>query len=113
MAGGGGAEEDAAEPEPITAPAAKPAPAGRQPKPAARTFPTPEGLTETQSSVFAATANTIYHWRTVRGIAMQVELPQGTVQSDLDKLVELGHVKKREPKGRGAVVYGAAARVAA
>ncbi len=62
--------------------------------------------------VFGATANTIYLWRTVRSVARQVRLPQGTVQGDLERLVELGHIQKRSPKTNGVIVYGAVARVA-
>ncbi len=72
----------------------------------------PEGLTDTQAAIFGATANTVYLWRTVRSVAGQVRLPQGTVQGDLEKLVELGHVQKRSPKTNGVIVYGAVARVA-
>ncbi len=72
----------------------------------------PEGLTASQASVFEAAANTIYRWRTVRSVALQVRLPQGAVQGDLDRLVELGHLQKRSPKTKGVIVYGAVARVA-
>ena len=84
------------------------------PAPAATANPiaVPDGLSESQAVVFDATANTIYRWRTVRVLARQIHLPQGSVQGDLEKLVELGYVKKRSPKTDGAIVYGAAARVA-
>lgn len=75
-------------------------------------IPTPDGLTDSQVSIFEATANTIYRWRTVRSVAHQVRLPQGTVRGDLEKLVELGHVQKRDPKTKGVTVYGVVARVA-
>ena len=90
-----------------------PAPAEEAPAPVPIENPiaAPEGLTATQASVFEATANTIYRWRTVRSVARQVRLPQGSVQGDLEKLVELGHIKKRSPKTNGAIVYGAVARV--
>ncbi len=71
----------------------------------------PEGLTESQASVFEVTANTIYRWRTVRSVARNVRLPQGSVQGDLERLVELGHIQKRSPKTNGVIVYGAVARV--
>ncbi len=71
----------------------------------------PEGLTASQVSVFEAAANTIYRWRTVRSVARQVRLPQGSVQGDLETLVELGHIQKRSPKTDGVIVYGAVARV--
>ena len=72
----------------------------------------PEGLTASQVSVFEAAANTIYRWRTVRSVARQVRLPQGSVQGDLDRLVEQGHIQKRAPETNGVIVYGAVARVA-
>ncbi len=72
---------------------------------------TPEGLTASQVSVFEAAANTIYRWRTVRSVARHVRLPQGSVQGDLERLVELGHIQKRSPKTNGVIVYGAVARV--
>ena len=71
----------------------------------------PDGLTVSQVSVFEAAANTIYRWRTVRSVAREVRLPQGSVQGDIEKLVELGHIQKRNPKTDGVVVYGAVARV--
>ena len=91
-----------------------PVPASEAPTPAAIANPiaTPEGLTASQVSVFEAAANTIYRWRTVRSVARHVHLPQGSVQGDLEKLVELGHIKKRSPKTNGVIVYGAVARVA-
>ncbi len=82
------------------------------PTPIANPIVTPEGLTVSQVSVFEAAANTIYRWRTVRSVARQVHLPQGSVQGDLETLVELGHIQKRSPKTDGAIVYGAVARVA-
>jgi len=87
--------------------------ANESPTPASIANPiaTPEGLTVSQVNVFETTANTIYRWRTVRSVARQVRLPQGSVQGDLEKLVELGHVQKRSPKTNGVIVYGAVARV--
>ena len=82
------------------------------PAPSANPIAAPDGLTDTQTSVFEATANTIYRWRTVRSLARQVSLPQGSVEGDLERLVELGHVQKRRPKTDGVIVYGAVARVA-
>ena len=91
-----------------------PVPASEEPTPIPIADPiaAPEGLTDTQASIFGATANTIYLWRTVRSVARQVRLPQGTVKGDLERLVELGHVQKRSPKTNGVIVYGAVARVA-
>lgn len=74
-------------------------------------LPTPKELTDTQASVFDATANTIYRWRTVRSLAQQARLPQGTVEANLEMLVGKGHVQKRTPKTDGVIVYGAVARV--
>ncbi len=105
---GAGGEPADAEPE-ADSEAADEAPT---PRPIANPIATPEGLTASQVSVFEAAANTIYRWRTVRSVARQVRLPQGPVQGDLDKLVELGHIHKRSPKTNGVIVYGAAARVA-
>lgn len=97
-----------AESEPVSVPAAQ------VPTPAKIDNPlaAPDGITDTQTSVFDATANTPYRWRTVRSVARHVRLPQGTVQGDLERLVKLGHVQKRAPKTRGAIVYGAVGRVA-
>ena len=81
------------------------------PKLIANPIATPEGLTASQVSVFEAAANTIYCWRTVRTVARQVRLPQGSVQGDLERLVELGHFQKRSPKADGVIVFGAVARV--
>ncbi len=81
------------------------------PRPIVSPITAPEGLTDSQASVFEATANTIYRWRTVRSVARQVRLPQGSVQGDLKTLVELGHIRKRSPKTDGAIVFGAVARV--
>ncbi len=91
-----------------------PAPPDHAPAPARIEDPiaTPEGLTDSAASVFEATANTIYRWRTVRSVARHVRLPQGSVQGDLERLVELGHIQKRSPKTDGVIVYGAVARVA-
>jgi ferredoxin len=75
-------------------------------------IPTPAGLADTVATVYQATANSRYRWRTVRSVALQARLPQGTVEGDLEKLVTLGHVKKQPPKTIGAVVYGAVARLA-
>ena len=68
-------------------------PASELPTPAliANPIATPEGLTASQISVFEAAANTIYRWRTVGSVVRQVRLPQGSVQGDLEKLVELRH----------------------
>ena len=90
-----------------------PLPASEAPTPApiANPIATPGGLTASQVSVFEAAANTIYRWRTVRSVARHVRLPQGSVQGDLEKLVELGHIQRRSPKTHGAIVYGAVARV--
>ena len=82
------------------------------PKLIANPIAAPEGLTASQVSVFEAAANTIYRWRTVRSVARQVRLPQGSVQGDLERLVELGHIQKRSPVTNGIIVYGAVARVA-
>jgi len=89
-------------------------PAAQVPAPAKIDNPlaAPDGITDTQTSVFDATANTLYRWRTVRSVARHVRLPQGTVQGDLDRLVELGHIRKRAPKTSGAIVYAAVGRVA-
>lgn len=96
-----------AQSEPVSVPAAQ------EPTPAKIDNPlaVPDGITATQTSVFDATANTLYRWRTVRSVARHVRLPQGTVQGDLERLVDLGHVEKRVPKTRGAIVYGAVGRV--
>ena len=90
-----------------------PVPTSDPPIPAAFANPiaVPEGLTASQVSVFDATANTIYQWRTVRSVARQVRLPQGSVQGDLKTLLDLGHIQQRSPKTNGATVYGAVARV--
>ena len=82
------------------------------PKLIANPIAAPEGLTASQVSVFEAAANNIYRWRTVRSVARQVRLPQGSVQGDLERLVELGHIQKRSPVTNGIIVYGAVARVA-
>ncbi len=82
------------------------------PVPIANPIAAPEGLTASQVSVFEAAANTIYRWRTVRSVARQVRLPQGSVQGDLERLVELGHIQKRAPATKGVIVYGVFARVA-
>ena len=81
------------------------------PKLIANPIAAPDGLTASQVSVFEAAANTIYRWRTVRSVARQVRLPQGSVQGDLEQLVERGHLQKRAPATNGVVVYGAVARV--
>ena len=103
-----GADGEAAEAETESEPASEPP----TPAPIANPLTAPAGLTDSQTIVFDATANTIYRWRTVRSVARQVRLPQGSVEGDLEKLVELGHVQKRSPKTDGVIVYGAAARVA-
>ena len=104
-----GAPDEAMDEKSESAPA--PVEEAPAPVPIENPIAAPEGLTATQASVFEATANTIYRWRTVRSVARQVRLPQGSVQGDLEKLVELGHIKKRSPKTNGAIVYGAVARV--
>ncbi len=104
-----GAEGEPADAETVSVPV--PASEALTPVPIANPITTPEGLTDTQGPIFGATANTIYLWRTVRSVARQVRLPQGTVQGDLDRLVELGHIQKRSPKTDGVIVYGAVARV--
>lgn len=101
---GAGGETTDAEPE-----AADEAPT---PRLIANLIAAPEGLTASQVSVFEAAANTIYRWRTVRSVARQVRLPQGSVQGDLETLVEQGHIQKRAPVTNGVIVYGAVARVA-
>jgi len=73
-------------------------------------FPVPAGLTGSVANVYQAAANSRFRWRTVRGVAQQVRLPQGTVEGDLEKLVSLGHLKKMGPKSRGATVYGVTAQ---
>ena len=105
-----GAGDEAADEELESVPA--PASGAPTPVPSANPITTPEGLTDSQASVFKATANTIYRWRTIRSVARQVCLPQGSVQGDLEHLVELGHIQKRSPKTDGEIVYGAVARVA-
>ncbi len=107
--GAGGEPADAEVPTNVGIPV--PASEAPTPVPIANPIATPEGLTDTQAAVFGATANTIYLWRTVRSVARQVRLPQGTVQGDLKTLVELGHIQKRSPKTNGVIVYGAVARV--
>ena len=69
------------------------------PKLIANPIATPDGLTASQVSVFQAAANTNYRWRTVRSLARQVRLTQGSVQGDLERLVE--------PDRRGGRVPGA------
>ena len=101
------AEESAdADAESVAAPAVE----APTPAPIDNPIATPGGLTDTQVSVFEATANTIYRWRTVHSVARQVRLPQGTVRGDLETLVELGHVQKRAPSTNGVLVYGAKRR---
>ena len=79
--------------------------------PIANPIAAPEGLTDSQVSVFQAVANTICRWRTVRSVARHVRLPQGSVEGDLNTLLQLGHVQQRSPKTNGVIVYGAVARV--
>ena len=108
-------EPSAADAEPADAEAQSvPAAPDQAPAPARIENPLamPQGLTQSQAGVFEATANTIYRWRTVRSVARHVRLPQGSVQGDLERLVELGHIQKRSPKTNGVIVYGAVARVA-
>lgn len=92
---------------------AAPKPSKASPKPAkAKTkIAIPEGLTDSQTKIFDATANSVYRWRTVLTLARQTQLPQGTVEGDLEHLVELGHLQKRQPDTDGVVVYGALSRV--
>ncbi len=71
--------------------------------------PIPEGLAGSLAAVYLAAAHPRYRWRTVRGVAQDAKLPKGTVEGDLEKLVSMGHLKKRSPKTKGAVVYTAAA----
>ncbi len=104
-----GAAEEPADVEGESVPA--PAVEAPTPAPIANPIATPRGLTATQASVFEATANTIYRWRTVRSVARQVRLPQVEVQGDLETLVELGHVQKRAPTTNGVIVYGAKLRI--
>ncbi len=104
---GAGGEPTDAETESVPVPARE----APTPVPIANPITTPGGLTDTQAAIFGATANTIYQWRTVGSMARQVRLPQGAVQGDLDRLLELGHVQKRSPKTDGVIVYGAVARV--
>ncbi len=72
---------------------------------AAESAPAPMGLSASESSVFQAVATGRYRWRTVKSVAKQVRLPQGTVKMDLDKLVSLGHLESQPPKSNGATVY--------
>jgi len=102
----GGEAEPGAEPAAAPAEAAPAATVATGPR-----VPVPAGLTESQATIYDVTANTLYRWRTVRSVARQSRLPQGTVQADLDKLVELGHLQKLPPKTKGLVVYGAVARI--
>jgi len=76
-------------------------------------FPTPAGLSSSASAVFSATANGKYRWRSAKGLAAQLRLPIGSVQSDLDQLVSAGHLKKQPPKTKGTTVFGAKERVGA
>jgi ferredoxin len=98
-----GAKEGGAEPSP--APAAASASAA-----VASAVPVPEGLAGSLAAVFQAAVHPRYRWRTVRGVAQEARLPQGTVEGDLEKLVSMGHLKKRAPKTKGAVVYAAAVK---
>jgi ferredoxin len=65
----------------------------------------PAGLSASEGNVFKVVAGGRYHWRTVKGVAQQARLPQGTVKMDLDKLVSLGHLETQLPKTNGAAVY--------
>jgi len=67
--------------------------------------PVPEGLAGSLATVYQAAAHPRYRWRTVRGVAQAAQLPQGTVEGELEKLVWMGHLKKLAPKTKGAVVY--------
>jgi ferredoxin len=95
--------EDGAEPAQAPAEAVTPTAA-------APAVPVPEGLAGSLAAVFQAAAHPRYRWRTVRGVAQEARLPQGTVEGDLEKLVSMGHLKKRAPKTKGAVVYAAAVK---
>ncbi len=75
----------------------------------ASTVSVPEGLAGSLAVVYQAAAHPRYRWRTVRGVAQEAKLPQGTVEGDLEKLVSMGHLKKLAPKTKGAVVYAATA----
>jgi len=70
-------------------------------------IPVPEGLAGSLAAVFQAAAHPRYRWRTVGGVAKEAQLPKGTVEGDLEKLVSMGHLKKMTPKTKGAVVYAA------
>ncbi len=72
--------------------------------------PVPAGLSEMEANVYRATSAGIYKWRTVRGVAMLLKLPNNTVQEEIEKLVAKGHLKKQAPKTTGATVYGSASR---
>lgn len=85
--------------EPAVAAAVTPAPA------AATAVAVPAGLSGSEGNVFQAVAGGRYRWRTVKGVAQQVRLPQGTVKMDLDKLVSLGHLETQPPKSKGLAVY--------
>ncbi len=89
---------------------ATPAEPAHAPAAVAPGAPVPEGLSGSLATVFQAAANPRYRWRTVRGVAQDARLPQGTVEGDLEKLVSLGHLKKMGPKTQGAVVYAASGR---
>jgi len=82
--------------------------AASAPSAVASAVPIPEGLSGSLAAVFQAAAHPRYRWRTVRGVAQEARLPQGTVEGDLEKLVSMGHLKKLTPKTKGAVVYAAA-----
>ncbi len=72
-------------------------------------IPVPAGLSDSEALVYKATvAPTLYKWRTVKGVAKDTRLPQGTVQGDLERLVSLGHVRKQAPKTSGVAVYAVA-----
>lgn len=75
------------------------------------TIPTPPGVAVALDSIFQATANGIYKWRTAKSLAQQLKLAPGVIEGDLDKLVSQGHLRKMGPKTQGVTVYGAIARL--
>ncbi len=69
----------------------------------------PDGLTDTQSRIFDAIANTIYSWRTALAIATQLDLQEDSVRSDLETLINLGHVQQQKTSTE-KILYAAAQR---
>jgi hypothetical protein len=96
---GGGEGGHAAEAAPSTAPPGLP------------DVSVPAGLSESEGFVYRAMANAAYKWRTVKGVARDTQLPQGTVEGDLERLVTLGHLRKQAPKTQGATVYAATGKL--